>query len=145
MIQEEYGHPFHLDSVVALAEHQLSTDLHLTNDALSTAPPMEFQALFHNYIRAPSYSLVVTPLQGVTYYDKTETTEELRSSPKVESRSGVDVRKFTDFVYENPSGTYQVAWSSGTVEIKTTNFPNVVVWNPQEAGAKIGDMEDGGW
>lgn len=129
-----------------MAEHQLSTDLHVKNTGLATTGSLSFQALFHNYIRAPSNDVLVTPLQGVTYYDKTQATEELKAQARVESRAGVDVKKFTDFVYENAPGTYQVSWPGGSVELKTKNFKDVVVWNPQEAaGSKIGDMESGGW
>ncbi|KAI0078882.1 galactose mutarotase-like protein [Panus rudis PR-1116 ss-1] len=145
-IKEKYDHPFELAYVVTLAEHQLSTDLHVKNTALSTTGPLEFQALLHTYIRAPSSEVTVEPLHGVTYYDKTEATEELKAQPKVENRPAVDVKKFTDYVYENAPGKYTVAWPGGEIEIKTKNFPNVVVWNPQaEAGSKIGDMEDRGW
>ena len=49
-------------------------------------------------------------------------------------------------MYENVPGTYQVTWQGDGVELKTQNFKDVVVWNPQEAaGSKIGDMEPGGW
>ncbi|TFK89963.1 galactose mutarotase-like protein [Polyporus arcularius HHB13444] len=145
-IQQQYDYPFHLDFVVTLAEHQLSTDLHVKNTGLSTSPPIEFQALFHNYIRAPASEVRVSPLTGLSYYDKTEATEEARAKPKVESRQGVDVTKFTDSVYENAPGRYDVVWPSGAIEVRATNLKDVVVWNPQqEAGAKIGDMETGGW
>ncbi len=145
-IQQQYDYPFHLDFVVTLAEHQLSTNLHVKNTGLSTSPPIEFQALFHNYIRAPANEVRVSPLTGLSYYDKTEATEEARATPKVESRQGVDVTKFTDSVYENAPGRYDVVWPSGAIEIRATNLKDVVVWNPQqEAGAKIGDMETGGW
>lgn len=131
--------------MVTLAEHQISTDLHVKNTGLSSTGPLEFQALFHNYIRAPVDSLIVKPLQGLSYYDKTETVEELKSQSKIEQRSEVDVKKFTDFVYENAPGKYEVSWPSGKIEIKTVHFPNLTVWNPQETGVKIGDMEEGGW
>ena len=89
---------------------------------------------------------MVTPLQGLSYYDKTEATEELMARPKIESRPGVDVKTFTDSVYENAGGNYQVVWPGGGLELKVNNFKDVVVWNPQEAaGSKIGDMETGGW
>ena len=131
---------------MTLAEHQLSTDLHVKNTGLSTTPPIEFQALFHNYIRAPANDVRVLPLAGLSYYDKTEATEEARATPKVESRQGVDVTKFTDSVYENAPGRYDIVWPSGNIEIRTQNLKDVVVWNPQqEAGSKIGDMEPGGW
>jgi len=32
------------------------------------------------------------------------------------------------------------------IEVRSTGFNDVVVWNPgQEAGRKMGDMEDNGW
>jgi len=144
-IKEKFERPFHLAYVVTLAEHQLSTDLHVKNTALSSTSPLEFQALLHNYIRAPANELLISPLQALSYYDKTESTDELRSKPKVETRAGVDVKKFTDFVYENAPGNYEITWPSGTIAIRAVNFKDVVVWNPQETGAKIGDMEEGGW
>lgn len=145
-IRAKFDKPFELAYVVTLSEHQLSTDLHIKNTGTPGSAAFEFQALFHNYIRAPANNTLVTPLQGVTYYDKTETSDELKAQPKTETRPGVDVKKFTDSVYENAGGKYQVVWPGGGVEVKTRNFKDVVVWNPQaEAGSKIGDMEDGGW
>ncbi|KAI0365247.1 galactose mutarotase-like protein [Pilatotrama ljubarskyi] len=145
-IKAQFDHPFHLEYVVTLAEHQLTTDLHVKHTGLSTTPPFEFQALFHNYIRAPANDVRITPLTGIKYYDKTEATEEARATPKVENRESVDVKKYTDFVYENAPGRYDVVWPSGAIEIKTKNLKDVVVWNPQqETGAKIVDMETGGW
>lgn len=38
-IKEVYNHPFNLAFVVTLSEHQLSTDLHVKNVALSTSAP----------------------------------------------------------------------------------------------------------
>ncbi|KAG5221891.1 DNA polymerase zeta [Salix suchowensis] len=123
-------------------EHQLSTDLHVTN---KSDKPLEFQALLHNYLRAPANEVAVSNLQTLNYYDKTETTEGARTAAKVESRAVVDVRRFTDSVYENAPQHYYVAWPEGGVEIKTVNFKDVVVWNPKaEAGSKIGDMESQG-
>lgn len=145
-IKAKFDKPFELAYVVTLSEHQLSTDLHVKNSGTSGAATLEFQALLHNYIRAPANDVLVTPLQGVTYYDKTEATDELKAQPKTETRPGVDVKKFTDSVYENAGGKYQVVWPGGGLELKTKGFKDVVVWNPQaEAGAKIGDMEAGGW
>ena len=104
---------------------------------------MEFQALLHNYIRATSSEVVVTPLKGLTYYDKTEPNEELRM--KVEARDQVDVKRFTDFVYQNAPGTYEITSPTSKLEIRAVNFKDVVVWNPQQEGSKLADMEEGGW
>lgn len=145
-IQAQFEHPCHLAYVVTLAEHQLSTDLHVTNTGLTTSGPLEFQALLHNYIRAPAKEVNVTPLAGVSYYDKTEATEEARERAKVEARDAVDVKVFTDSVYENAGGKYDITWPGAAIEVKAVHFKDVVVWNPQEvAGSKIADLESGGW
>lgn len=138
-----YAKSFHLAYVVTLAAHQLSTDLHVDNP--STTEAIEFQALLHTYIRAPAEDVRVTPLQGLSYYDKTEADELARATPKIETRSEVDVKKFTDSVYENGPLAYKVTWPHGGLDVKARQFKDVVVWNPQEEGRKIADMERDGW
>jgi glucose-6-phosphate 1-epimerase len=146
-ITAKYDRPFHLAYVVTLAEHQLSTDLHVENTSTSSTyppSPLEFQALFHNYIAALANDVLVFPLTGKSYLDKTDSSLEGKNALKTESRAGVDVKKFTDSVYEDAGGRYEVNWPGGGVEIKT-NLKDLVVWNPQETGAKMGDMQEGGW
>lgn len=143
-IATKYEPKFDLAYVVTLAEHQLSTDLHVHNPP-DSAQALEFQALLHTYYRVPASSVKITPLQNVGYYDKTMATDEEKHIRRIESRAQVDVQKFTDFVYEDAPGDYTVAWPDGKIIIKTKNFKNVVIWNPQEEGKKIGDMEQGGW
>jgi glucose-6-phosphate 1-epimerase len=106
---------------------------------------MEFQALFHNYIRAPSDEVVVTPLQHLVYFDKTDTSADGQPKQKIESRPAVDVRRGTDSVFENAPQDYEIKWGSSGVGIKTVNLKDVVVWNPQDEGRKMTDMEEGGW
>lgn len=143
-IQAVFAIPVHLEYVVTLAERELGTDLHVTNHSDTDA--LQFQALFHNYIRAPANDVEISPLTGKTYFDKTEATAEAKSTPKVELRRGVGVQKFTDSVYEDGGQAYEVTWPQGGIQIKTEGLKDVVIWNPQEiAGKAIGDMEDGGW
>ena len=128
-----------LSYAITLAEHQLATDIHVTNKSTST--PLEFQALLHTYIRAPAANVVVDGLSGVTYTDKTQ-----QGAKVVESRALVDVKKFTDSVYENGPGEYTVTWPDGGLKVRAIGFKDVVVWNPNaEAGSKMNDMEVGGW
>jgi len=145
-IQAVYNKPFHLSYVVTLAEHQLSTDLHVKNTSTSTDfPPdvLEFQALFHNYIRAPSSSVLVHSLENLKYIDKIDSSFQ---GLKTETRAGVDVKTATDSVYEDAPQNYELTWPGGGLSLRTTHLKDVVVWNPQaEAGSKIGDMEEGGW
>jgi len=142
-INSKYTRPFHLSYVVTLAAHQLSTNLHVANTSFSDT--LEFQALLHNYLRVPADQVVISPLQNLTYYDKTETTEEARATPKIESRAQVDVRRVTDSVYENAPLKYDISWPMGRIQLKATHFKDLVVWNPQQEGQKIGDMEENGW
>lgn len=121
--------------------HQLSTALHVTNPASSTSD-LVHQALLHNYIAAsPTSSITIAPLSNLTYVDKVKGGAEV-----IEKRELVDVKEFTDSVYQGAPGKYEVRWEGGGIDINTSGFPDVVVWNPSaEAGAKIGDMEDKGW
>ena len=141
-IQAVYKPPFRLAYVVTLAEHQLSTDLHVENMSEGV---IEFQALLHNYIRAPADEVSVTPLQHLAYFDKTDLAADGHPKQKVESRSAVDVRGATDSVYENALQDYKVEWPGGGIKIRSVNMKDVVVWNPQEGGRKMADMEEDGW
>jgi len=139
-----YDRPFRLEYVVTLAEHQLSTDLHVKNTSTSS-PPIEFQALLHNYIRLPADDVRVTPLRHLTYYDKTQATEEAKSLGRVELREAVDVVQPTDSTYEDAPQDYEIKWPEGEIRLRSKNLKDVVLWNPGEGGRKIGDMEEGGW
>jgi glucose-6-phosphate 1-epimerase len=137
-----YNRPFELKYVVTLAEFQLSTDIHVTNPS-SAIGVLEFQALLHTYHRVPASEVQISPLKGLSYFDKTAQATEAN---KVEDRDQVDVKVFTDSVYENAGGEYTLKWGSQSAKIRAVGFKDVVVWNPQAtAGSKIGDMEDGGW
>ncbi|KDQ06917.1 hypothetical protein BOTBODRAFT_192744 [Botryobasidium botryosum FD-172 SS1] len=151
-ISQVFSPEFSLTYVVTLAAHQLSTDLHVHNPSSDTA--LTHQALLHTYISTAPHSsttVSVTPLKGLTYFDK------VAGTTKQEEREKVDVKEFTDSVYrgagsgERPDGgQYKVRWGPEGAEtgldVRATNFGDVVVWNPrEEAGSKLGDMEVGGW
>lgn len=104
-IKKVYETPFRLALVITLSEHQLTTGLHVYN--MDPVKTLEFQALFHNYIRSDSASVLVKPLQNVHYYDKTEKTDEQRAKAKKESRVDVDVKKV------NPMQTCVDRWLDG--------------------------------
>ena len=139
-----YTKLFQLAYVVTLAEHELSTDIHVSNP--STSETLDFQALLHTYIRAPANDVSISPLLGKCYIDKTEKSLDARNALKEENRGAVDVRSFTDSVYEDAPPKINVSWPGGAVELKLHGFTTLTVWNPQaEAGSKIGDMEENGW
>ncbi|KAF5390269.1 hypothetical protein D9757_002932 [Collybiopsis confluens] len=135
-----YQKLFRLEFVATLSEHQLSTDLHVKN---TSSEVLEFQALFHNYVRASAHEVLIRHLQNLEYFDKTDSSFQ---GLKTETRAEVDVRRYTDSVYENAPQKYEITWPAGGLAVKSTRLKDVVVWNPQaDAGSKIGDMEEGGW
>ncbi|KAI9512573.1 galactose mutarotase-like protein [Russula earlei] len=139
-----YTKDFQLDYVVTLAEHELSTDIHVSNPSASEV--LDFHALLHTYIRAPANQVAISPLLGKLYIDKTERSLEARNTLKEEKRGTVDVRTFTDSVYEDAPRRVDVSWPGGGVELKLDGFTTLTIWNPQaEVGSKIGDMEENGW
>lgn len=143
-VYEKYPYACHLTYTVTLAEHQLVTRLQVNNTGPRT---MEFQALLHTYHRVPADRVRLTPLQGLTYLNKTKDGAPI----EIESREEVDVVSFTDSVYENArassSGCYSIKWGGlKRVEVRSNGLEDLVVWNPgQENGAKMSDMEEGGW
>jgi glucose-6-phosphate 1-epimerase len=114
-IKAVYDKPLALTYVVTLAEHQLSTDLHVTNT--SATESVEFQALLHTYLAAPADQVLISPLRGLSYVDKAD-----NANTKTEERDGVDVRRYTDAVYADAPGKYKVVWPTGGIEVKTKNF-----------------------
>jgi glucose-6-phosphate 1-epimerase len=143
-IAKLYSKDFQLAYVVTLAEYELSTDIHVSNPSASES--LDFQALLHTYIRAPANDVSISPLLGKLYIDKTEKALEARSILKEEKRSAVDVRAFTDSVYEDAPPKVNVSWPGGGVGLTLGGFTTLTIWNPQaEAGSKMGDMEENGW
>lgn len=144
-IEAVFPHRFSLAYVVTLATHQLSTDLHVENT--SETSTLTFQSLLHTYFYCDASTVTVSPLNGLTYIDKTNNMAEA-----LEKREEVDVRTYTDAVYKDAPGEYYLWYEgsankgAGGIHIKTKGFKDAVVWNPkEEAGRAIADMEEGGW
>ena len=128
---------------MTLAGHQLSTNLHVHNP--SSFEVLEYQALLHTYIKAPAYDVTVTPLKGKYFYDKTEAAVEGKLISKLETRDKVDVKLFTDSVYEDAPQHYDVSWPGGGIAVRSQHMKDLVIWNPGNFGSVIVDMEDRGW
>ena len=64
-----FSHNYKLAYVVTLAAHQLSCDIHVTNN---DSKEFKFQALLHNYLAVPDSSKIsMTGIdKGVQYFDK---------------------------------------------------------------------------
>jgi len=139
-ISDKWAQPFHLEYFVTVSNHELGTKLHVTNPSFSRSI-LKHQALLHNYIAAPASKVTITPLTGLKYKDKIQGNIEV-----VEERHEVDFIRATDSVYSSAPGTYDVRWPGGGLNIKTTGFPDIVVWNPkEEIGRGISDLDESGW
>lgn len=68
---ESFPHNYTLTYVVTLTAHQLSTDVHVTNNG---DKDFIFQALLHSYLAVPDVSKIsITGLDsGVAYFDKAD-------------------------------------------------------------------------
>lgn len=66
-----FQHKYRLSYVVTLTAHQLSTDVHITNE---DDKDFIFQALLHGYLAVPDASKIsITGLdKGVQYFDKAD-------------------------------------------------------------------------
>ncbi|KAJ6509545.1 galactose mutarotase-like protein [Mycena vitilis] len=145
-ISVKYDPKFLLSYVVTLGEYDLTTELRVTNPEGSSTS-LDFQALFHNYLLAPSQAVKISNLEKLAYVDKTDLDETGKGRTKTEKRKDVQVTTFTDSVYENAGGEYEITWDAPFgIRIKTENLKDVVVWNPHaEASSGMKDMEEGGW
>ncbi|BGP36731.1 hypothetical protein JCM10449v2_000633 [Rhodotorula kratochvilovae] len=151
-IQAIYTQPFLLRYTVHLRPYSLSLSLAVHNPAQAVAP-LAFQALLHAYFRLPEgvlpSSVRVTPLENLAYADKVAPNDGTTKQP--ERRRVVDVDGpggDVDRVYFRAPDRLELAFPTegDVVKVHKTGLPDAVLWNPgPEKGAKIGDMEDGGW
>ncbi|GFZ51797.1 hypothetical protein JCM24511_09565 [Saitozyma sp. JCM 24511] len=137
-----FNHSYKLAYVITLAPHQLVTDLHLTNT--SSSEDFIFQALLHNYLAVPDANkLQITGLdKGVDYKDK------VLGGKLCTWEGGVlTIEGETDRVYQKvPSQEIKVDDGAGSgFKVRFRGFEDCTIWNPQEKGKSMADMEDGGW
>ncbi|KAK8845511.1 hypothetical protein IAR55_006226 [Kwoniella newhampshirensis] len=139
---DSFPHRFTLAYVVTLTEHQLSTDLHITNTG---SEDFIFQALLHNYLAVPDSSKIkINGVDaGTVYKDKVlgMKLDESDGNPLV-------IDKEIDRVYQKvPSQEITVDDGAGSgFKVRFRGFEDCTIWNPQEAtGSKMADMEDKGW
>jgi len=138
----EFKHDYRLSYVVTLAKHQLSTDLHIVNT--SKTEDFKFQALLHNYLAVPDVKKIqVHGLdEGVEYVDKIQNFKREKWAG-----GALSVKEAVDRVFENvPSKEIKVDDGAGSgYNIRFREFTDCTIWNPQEGGKNIADMEDDGW
>lgn len=139
---DSFQHKYKLAYVVTLAAHELSTDVHVTNE---DDKGFDFQCLLHNYLAVPdSKKISIEGIhQGVQYKDKTK-------DMKMFSWGGgpLTIKGETDSVFQKiPSQELKLDYGNGSgLIIHFRGFEDTTIWNPTEIrGRGIADMEDNGW
>lgn len=131
---------FKLVYEVCLGEDCLSLSLNVHNAGSSS---FDFTTLMHTYFHVPDISAAtISGLKGLTFVDKVDPGEYK------EDRDKITIDKNYDRIYQNCTGKVIVSpVGSGTscAEIETSNFKDIVVWNPWADKAKgmsdFGDEE----
>jgi glucose-6-phosphate 1-epimerase len=133
-----WPHRFAAELAVRVGGAELSLEFGVTN---TDSSPFSFTAALHTYLRVDDVrQAAVTGLQGTRYRDKAagETEPEDRER---ELRVDGEV----DRVYLNAPRAVELREGGRTLEVASTGFADIVVWNPgAEAAAKLADMEPDG-
>ncbi|KAK3797782.1 hypothetical protein RRG08_059176 [Elysia crispata] len=133
-----WDYKFKLVYTLVLSEKSLKSTLVIHN---TDTKSLGFTTLLHTYFRVSDISTAtVAGLEGLKYNDKLTGGQDV-----AETRDLVTVDKNYDRVYKDAPNV--TVLSSGPeparkIEMKTFNFPDVVVWNPWDVKAR--EMADFG-
>lgn len=131
--------PFRAELTVSIARNRLDVEFSITNTGEA---PMSFTAALHTYLRvAHIESTQLMGLQGCTYRDQTAGGTE-----RIERHQSLDISQETDRIYLTAPGEVMLRQPDHSMNIQSTNFPDLVVWNPWvEKCALMPDMPPDGF
>ncbi|KAK7116293.1 uncharacterized protein [Littorina saxatilis] len=138
--RQMWNHKFKVVYTLMLLDTSLVCNFVVHNTGSSS---FDFTCLLHTYFRvADINSTSVLGLKGLKYVDKIRESKEF-----TEERDVVSVGEKTDRVYKDSPKTVVIQTAANpSIEVSTLSFPDTVVWNPWEEGAKsMADMDDDGW
>ncbi|ERF76593.1 hypothetical protein EPUS_05866 [Endocarpon pusillum Z07020] len=145
-MRQKWPYEFGLVYSVTLGKDTLETGLHVQNTG---GEVVEFQALFHNYLRIEDISQIsIHGLSTSPYVNKTTSPPSMISPSS--SSEPLTLTSETDRVYSSlkPSDPVTVQQSDKTKFILTREgLTDCTVWNPWQKGAEgMGDFEPkDGW
>jgi len=133
-VRKQWPFDFGLIYSIVLSKNSLATKMLVRNEG---GQSFDFNTLFHTYLRVPDVTTVkVEGLKGVSYKDKVQ-----KGAEATEERDQLTIASEVDRVYANVPGTVAVKTEDKTLyTIERSNLEDVVVWNPWEASANIGDF-----
>ncbi|MBW0491706.1 hypothetical protein O181_031421 [Austropuccinia psidii MF-1] len=142
-VQKIFQPAFECLYTIKLNHSTLTTSLKVTNPAHSN---LQFQALFHTYLRLPPQSqpsdVRLKPLKGLSYTDKV-----LGGKTFTEERDQVDfLAGEVDRVYNHVPNQIEIDFASQKkILLTTSSLPNLTVWNPHQIKSDaMADMEKEG-
>lgn len=99
-----------------------------------------FTGALHSYLRVGTLELVsVEGLGGVTFRDKVA-----GGVTATQPSGSMRIKGETDRVYLNAPDRIEVHEFRRGMVVEKVGFPDIVLWNPGDKGAKIADLEPGG-
>jgi len=133
-LRKQWPFDFGLIYSVVLSKNSLETRILVRNEGNQS---FDFNTLFHTYLRVPDVTAVkVEGLKGVTYKDKVA-----KGAEATEERDQLTVSSETDRLYARVPGALTVKSGDAPLfTVERSNLDDVVVWNPWEAAANIGDF-----
>ncbi|KAL7266814.1 hypothetical protein RUND412_010618 [Rhizina undulata] len=131
--REQWPYQFGLIYSVTLSQKSLEAKMLVRNQGQET---FAFNLLFHSYLRISDVNqLTIEGLKGVTYKDKVAKVDATEESDSLTIASEVDR------VYANVPGIVTIKSGGKTLyTVERTNLDEVVIWNPWEGCANIGDF-----
>lgn len=136
--REIWRHPFLAELTVRVGGAAISMEFAVTNTGQE---PFSFTAALHTYLRVEAVrEAAVVGLQGTRYRDKAAGETE----PEDRERE-LRIEGEVDRVYLNAPRTVELRDAGRALEVASTGFADIVVWNPgAQAAAKLADMEPDG-
>jgi glucose-6-phosphate 1-epimerase len=106
------------------------------------AAALDFTGALHTYLRVADVGrAAIRGLCGARYRDKVKATDG-----ETEAAAELRIAGAIDRVYYVAPDDLELFEAGGAIAIRTTGFPDTVVWNPGESGgAGIADLEPDGY
>ena len=135
----QWPHAFRLELRIEVSGRTLALRLTVENPG---AAPFGFTAALHTYLRLHDiYQLRIQGLRGARYRDKVAREDDV-----LEAAEAIAIHGEVDRVYHAAPSEVLVQEPGRAVSIRTTGFPDTVIWNPGPArAAGMSDMEPDGW
>lgn len=129
-----WPHAFGLELTISVGDDRLDVEIGAENPG---SEPYAFQCALHTYLRVAEIEHTrLFGLRGAHFRDMTAA-----GAQRVESEEAVTISTLTDRIYAAPAGELMLRESTRSLSIQSTQFTDLVVWNPWDSGsAAIADL-----